>query len=594
MSVNIFMKYFTNKNLFSRLKNFVVKNKTFLILFCIFTIGAHLRFYNLNWDEGYNFHPDEKNIVASAARISLDDLNPHFSNYGGFSIYFYRFIGEIVYGVTGDQGWIMDWGKLNLIGRNVSATLSSMSIILVFFLSSAIFKEKKVALLASALTAFTVYLIQAAHYSVTDTLIIFWLLLLFIIAIKFLDKRDYKGYEKMGMFSGLALATKMSSLSFLLVPVAAHLYITIKDSLASYKAGCDSRSFCLACYLKSVLNFLKEQSGFIRFIFFTFVFFFLFSPFNLLDSKHFFEWWNYENGVVTGKLKLEIAYTYQFLKTTPYLFQIENLFWLQGPLLKVFSLLGFFYLSFLCIKKRDFKIFLLLIWPIAYFYIVGGWYAKFVRYMAPLLPFLAIFAAKFLIDIEKKRRLVGRALIVITLASVLLYSISFLSIYKKESTRIVASKWIYENIPSNSKVLTEWSDDQLPIYLKDRLPIVLNIEQLNVYGSDNTGKINYYAEKLSGADYIVIASRRMSGTFSKLPDLFPVTAEYYQLLFKDKMGYDLIKEFHSYPKIFGYEINDETSEETFQVFDHPKIFIFKNNKKMTANDYKQIFGSKVP
>lgn len=588
------MKFFADDKLFCLFKNFVIKNKTFLVLLAIFLTGAYLRFYNLNWDEGYNFHPDEKNIVASSARISLNDLNPHFSNYGGFSIYLYRVIGEIVFSATGNREWIMDWGKLNLIGRNVSAALSSMSIILVFFLSLAIFKEKKAALLSSALTAFTVYLIQAAHYSVTDTLIIFWLLLLFIATIRFFDKKNDREYERMGIFSGLALATKMSSLSFLLVPVAAHLFVSIKDFYAGVKTRCDSRFFTVSWYVGHIIKFSKKQGGFIRFIFFTFVFFFLFSPFNLLDSKHFFEWWNYENGVVTGRLKLEIAYTYQFLKTTPYLFQIENLFWLQGPLLQVFSLLGFFYLVFLCVKRRDFNIFLLLIWPLAYFYIVGGWYAKFVRYMAPLLPFLAIFAAKFLIDIEKKRRLAGRTLIAVILASALLYSFSFLSIYKKESTRIAASKWIYENIPADSRVLTEWSDDQLPIPLKNRSLAALNIEQLNVYGSDNSGKIQYYAEKLSNADYIIIASRRMSGTFINLTDMFPVTAKYYQLLFEGELGYDLIGDFHSYPEFFGYEINDDASEETFQVFDHPKISIFKNNKKFAAGDYRRILGDKAP
>jgi len=381
-------------------------------------------------------------------------------------------------------------------------------------------------------------------------------------------------------------------LSFFLVPIAVHLYVSVKYFYAGLKEQKGKKSFSDPYSFASAAEFIKKQSSFTRFIFFTFIFFFLFSPFSLLDSKHFFEWWNYENSVVTGKLKLEIAYTYQFLKTAPYLFQIENLFWLQGPILEGFSLFGFAYIAYLYFKKRDFKIFLLLIWPIAYFYIVGGWYVKFIRYMAPLLPFLAIFAAKLLIDIEKKWRLAGRTLIIVTLASVLLYSFSFLSIYKKESTRITASKWIYDNIPAQSKILIEWSDDQLPIYLPDRPPVILNLDQLNVYGSDNAGKIDYYANKLSGADYIIISSRRMSGTFSKLPDMFPVTAKYYRLLFAGKMGYDLVGDFHSYPEILGREISDDASEETFQVFDHPKVLIFKNSKKMSAGDYKQILENK--
>ena len=97
-----------------------------LLLFIIIT-GASLRFYNLNWDQGNFFHPDERNIAAAVSRLSFfDQLNPKFFAYGSFPIYLTRALGEMIAFLSQNQDWIHDWERINLVSRGLSAFTSSL------------------------------------------------------------------------------------------------------------------------------------------------------------------------------------------------------------------------------------------------------------------------------------------------------------------------------------------------------------------------------------------------------------------------------------------------------------------------------------
>ncbi len=598
------MKYFANKKFFGLLKNFVVKNKTFLILVLIFFAGAYFRFYNLSWDKNYPSHPDEiKNIAFPSVSISLKDPNPHMFVYGNFTIYFYRLISEAISLKTGDRSWISDWGKINLIGRNVSAITSSLSIILIFLLAQKAFNDKKVAILASFFGAFTVLLIQLSHFATTESLLIFWLLLIYLLSFKILDKQSMGSYHLLGVVSGLALATKTTAFSFLIIPFAVYFFISFQESVNFFikffhkKINLGSRR--IANYFKILIKifneiiqtgdfgFWKKQGYFFVFLILTLIFFFLASPFSFLDYYNFKQSMDYEMAVATGKTP--VFYTYQFFNTKPYLFYIDNLIWAQGPFLKIFSVFGIVYLLLLAIFKRKIKYLLLIIWPLAYFYIIGGWHTKFIRYLALILPFLAIFAAKFLIDLRSKSRITGNILIFIGIFFTFAYSSAFLSIYKNENTRGVASRWMYQNIPSGAKILTEqYEYPGLPVYLPNEKTTSFNVEALSIYDPDNEQKIKYYAAKLASGDYLVLASRRLYGTLINLPEKYPLTSQYYKLLFEGKLGYTLVADFDSYPEIFGLKIVDDRAEETFQVFDHPKVLIYKNTEKFQASDYEKL------
>lgn len=525
----------------------------FTIFSFIFIFGAFMRFYNLNWDGGHFFHPDERNIAAAVSRIHFfDQLNPEFFAYGSLPIYLFRLTGELLVNITHDSGWISDWAKINLISRFFSALSSSLTIV-IFFLFLKKYFSLKLSLLSCFFIAFSPSLIQTAHYGVTESLIIFFASLILWLSFQISENPTLKNFLTTGFFLGLALATKVSSLAFFIMPI-----------LASFLAK--------TAFLRKIKNF----SGLFIYSLIVFAFF---SPYAFLSRIKFFESMNYESGVVLGRLK--VVYVLQFEKTLPYLFQIKNFLWQMGPI-SVISLLGVAYLSFLLWKTRDKKILLLLVFPLFYFLYVGSWYTKFLRYMTPILPFLAVFASYLLISFQKKFSKFGLIVIVFFLSASFLWSLAFFSIYTKESTRITASKWIFQNFSKDAKVLTEHWDDGLPLPLTSGDPSRYQSEQLTIYEADNRQKIDYYSQKLSQADYLIINSRRLYGTLINLPEKYPLTSYYYRQLFAENLGYVKIAEFSSYPKIFNFEINDDLSEETFQVYDHPKVIIFKNQDKYSS------------
>lgn len=539
------------------------KSKVFIILLLlgIIFLGGFLRFYHLNWDEGHFFHPDERNIANAVAKIDFfKQLNPQFFAYGSLPIYLYRFTGDLLVKITHNSDWTREWPLINLISRWFSAFFSTLTIGLIFLLSKKIW-NKKIGLLAAFFTAFSPSLIQSAHFGVTESMLVFWLIVITLLSLNLIKNPTLKNYLTIGIILGLAVATKISAISFLIIPTASH-------SLYQFK------------HLKRHLYFIISLLIF-------FLTFGLFSPFVFLDKQKFLESMNYETGVALGKLK--VVYVLQFEKTLPYLFQIKNFFWQIGPI-TIVGLLGFFLLLYLALKKREKKLFVFLSFPLLYFAYVGNWYTKFIRYMLPFLPFLLISGSWLLIQVKNKFKILGKFLIVFFLISSLLWGLSFFTIYLRPQTRISASQWIYQNIPAQSKILTEHWDDGLPISLPPYSPSDYEIEQLTVYEADNQEKLNYYAEKLSQADYLVINSRRLYGTLILLTEKYPLTSRYYQLLFSGQLGYTQRAQFTAYPSLLGIEINDDQSEETFQVYDHPKVLIFGNTGHLNKEDLNKILA----
>lgn len=546
-----------------------------LILAIIIT-GTIFRFYNPNWDNGGYFHPDERNIAASVSRIKFfSQMNPGFFAYGSLPIYLYRATGDILNHFSKEKDWVYDWAKINVIGRVWSAVFSSLTLIVIYKLARKIF-DKKVALVALFLTAFTPFLIQTAHFAVTESMLAFYIITLSYLSIQLLTKPSFSQTIKLSLVMGLALATKTSAITFFIPPGFAFLHLIVKN--LSHK------------HFDHALDYAFKMILFFALSSFIFV---VIDPYIFLDFKRFRESMNYEGGIVTGKLV--VVYVYQFIKTRAYLYWVQNWFFTQGPLLASTSIVGSFYFLYLIIRKRQVSPVLIFAWPLVYFAIVGNWFTKFSRYLVPLYPFLALVSSKLLIDMvnlarkQKTLLLISKLLLVFTLSTTFIYALAFMSVYTSPQTRIMASEWTYANIPSGSKILTEHWDDGLPMPTKEGDSSLFSMGQLTIYDQDNLQKLAYYADKLSNADYIIINSKRLYGTLMFLPEKYPLTSQYYKYLFSGQLGYNLVAQFTSYPRLeiknlnLKLEFNDDAAEETFQVYDHPKVLIFKNTAHFSRN-----------
>ena len=118
------------------------------------------------------------------------------------------------------------------------------------------------------------------------------------------------------------------------------------------------------------------------------------------------------------------------------------------------------------------------------------------------------------------------------------------------------------------------------------------------------------SELLSSADYMTVYSNRLYGTVSRLRERYPVSREYYRQLFNGELGYTLETYFTSYPNLFGVGFVDETfdrpglpppgalsearpyavsinlgyADESFSVYDHPKVLVFRNVERLEPDE----------
>lgn len=543
----------------------IQKHQVFWVL--IFLCSIFFRFYDLNWDSGNYFHPDERNIAMAVSRIHFfDKMNPEFFAYGGLPVYLYRATGELLIFITHDSSWTLGWEKINLIGRFFSALFSTLTLIPLFFLARKVFGEK-VAYLSSFFYASAVFSIQTAHFGVTESMITFFGVSIVLWSLRFYEKQSYLNGIVLGILCGLALSAKTSSISFLIAPFFTFLLLfvtTIKR-----------KNWKELPYV-----FLKGLTV----LFVAGAFFCLLSPYTFLSWGKFMESMHYESGVVWGTIP--VPYTLQFTGMPIYLFQLYNFFWQIGPLI-IFLLLSPYALWKEKIK-HTYLLFLFLVFPLGYFLYVGSWYTKFIRYMVPVLPFFLILASVSISWIMTKWKRVGKGIYMTTGVAVIFWAMAFMHVYTAPQTRVLASSWMYSHVAPSTLLLTEHWDDGLPVNLPSGSPSEYITEQLPLYDIHQLPDVEKLANQLSRGGYVIINSRRLYGTLMRLEKQYPYVSRYYKNLFAGKLGYTKVAEFTSYPSFLGITIPDDLSEETFQVYDHPKVLIFQNTSHLSQEQIGRI------
>src|SRR3989344_2857189 len=293
---------------------------------------------------------------------------------------------------------------------------------------------------------------------------------------------------------------------------------------------------------------------------------------------------------ILQKVKFLFFYTRQFINTIPIIFQLEKIYpYALGPTLEIFGLTGLGVSSYFCIIKRDRKLFLLILTFGLFFFFNSFLFAKWTRFSSPTFPFFALFSALLIFHLSN---FTGRKMTIIVLVTLLLLHLisvlSFLSIYQRMDVRQTATDWISQNIPPNSIILLEGGN------MID-VPLTGNYQKLGLdfYQLEENKEVQTdLISSLVTSDYFIIQSRRVFINHQRLPDQFPITANFYNRLFASQLGFQEVKIFTSYPqlKIQGWklEIPDEVGEETWSVFDHPVIRIYKKMIPKTKEEYELI------
>lgn len=221
-----------------------------------------------------------------------------------------------------------------------------------------------------------------------------------------------------------------------------------------------------------------------------------------------------------------------------------------------------------------------------YFLVIGKSAVKFMRYMLPLYPLFALYAGYGACRLLNSVNRYAQAAAVVMFALACLWTMGFINIYSQTHTRLQARDWALANIPPGSTIAVEHWDDR-PI---DGGSFKF-VEMTNFELPDDLAKWRTLEAKLHGAHYIVLASNRLYTPMQKLHDCkkhihcYPTMNRYYSDLFAGRpllgssLRFTKIKEFTAYPSIqigpLHITIPDDAADESFTVYDHPKVMIFK-------------------
>lgn len=502
-------------------------------------LGGVFRFTNLNWDAGGRLHPDEALIVNGALTVRfISHLFPGFHDYNGFSVYLLRIISLIYFGFLGSLTSLNSFEKITLVGRFISASISTLTIPLIFVLGKKLW-NREVGIFAALLFTFMPLSVQLAHFYTTESILIFLFTLLILVSYEFYRTPSFSKAVATGILSGLLIATKNTAYLFLPIPLIIIFW--------------RSKNLKILALLFLIIP----------------VSFFLASPFSFLDLSGYLERSKYLSDVVSGNLLFD--WTLQFQKTG-IIFWLANLFSGTG-LVGIIGLIGSIYIFFINDEKNKFMLKIFALFTIGFALFLSTTYIKFIRYDALLLPFLIIFSALFLWRFHKL--LLGKVILSIVLVSQIIWGTMFFHIYLAPHTTLAAGDWIIKNIPMHSVILTEYWNSIIRFERPELAVKSYKLINFNFLSPESSAKAAELQKDLATADYFVIESPKIQNTILRLQSNYPDTAKFYKDLSINYSEFKLVAEFSNYPRLGRLLFNDEAAEETFTVFDHPTVRIYK-------------------
>ncbi|GIW13359.1 MAG: hypothetical protein KatS3mg062_0798 [Tepidiforma sp.] len=601
-----------------------------LALALILVLGAALRFHGLDWDQPpeadypLQMHPDERFLSLVANRLdwpsspsayfdtARSPLNPY--NDGETNSYVYGtfplFLVKAVATLRGDDpaGPNNSYAATVVSGRQVTAAFDVLAIFLTFLLAAAV-AGRRVGLLAALLYALAVLPTQLAHFWAMDPFLNVFALLTLLLSVHWTRAHGPPAWWLaigIGVSIGLATACKVNGAIFAAIPVFAFaLRILLYDLRRVEAAWAGERP--APRHSSAWLSDLSMLcfAGAVSLIVFRIAQPYAFAGPHPWDFALNQQWWDdiqRERDFQQGNA--DYPPFIQFAGTTPFLTALRNItLWGLGPAVAAAACFGLAAALLRAARTRD----LALLLPAAFALLVlGFWgprFVAFMRYFLPMYPVLALFAAWGLLRLLERARAgiaipwprsslvlqpararpLAIAAVVLVLGSAAWWALAFQRVYLEEHPRIAATRWVYANILPGKSITTEIWDDPVPWDFPGR-ERQYRLVELDLYRTDSPEKIRdlVYGTPgeparagLAGADYVAVTSNRIRDSVPKLEREYPATIRYYQLLDSGELGFERVATFRVHPSFLGISIDDASAEESFTVYDHPEVRIYR-------------------
>ncbi len=419
-----------------------IQYSSLLLLIPSIIIALILNTYGLTWglpDEQHihpSFHPDETASLESSLTILLSQrtLHPSATALGNGSMQFYivAIVYQIIYG-SNLRAILQDItpataSNLYFVGRIVTTIMAIGAIIVLFFITNKIF-GKFHALVTSIVFVSIPATVVSAHYFRSEVPATFWILLSFLMSVSIFRSPKLKFYILAGIFAGFAVSTKYNSILIFLPLFCVHIMVRYKSTKSTALKEYLNKDIVLAV-LCGIGAFIIGSPGTI----------FYWNEFCQRVVKQ----WSYQTGaVLMESMERGPGWLGYLILILPY-----SLGW---PLLTL-SLLGVAYALW---RRKKYDV-LLFSWVAPYYLLLGSSNWWVVRYTVPLMPFLAIFGSRILVDLFYKMRGIFKYLILTAGALIiiftLMYSFGLDKIMAAKDPRIQAHDWINENIAPGKAV----------------------------------------------------------------------------------------------------------------------------------------------
>lgn len=525
---------------------------------------------------GVSFHPDERHIISVTERMLREgDPNPHFFAYGSFPFYLHAGMALLLRPIW---PFFATYDGLYIVGRSIAVLCGVVTVFLTFRIGGALSGSKQVGALAALLLALNVFHVQLSRFYTVDILLTALYLAALGSFLRIVRGGGRSDYVISGVLVGLAVATKISALSLL-----APFLIAV-----GYER-----------YRRSDWKRWRSYLGVVLTVGIAVVTFCSAAPYSLIDYTTFLQHNREQIAMTRGEWRP--PYTVQYAQTVPYLYPLEQIYrYTFGALPALAAILGTVWVVMRQFRRPSPGVVVLLVGILPFLALVAGLQVKFPRYLLPIYPILCLFGAMLLVDVGERLVIAARtarwrtllrwvpAGVVVAWATV--YVLAFVGIYRQPHSYVTASEWIFQHVPTDSGILGVHWDDKLPISLPGLSPHQFRYRfegrehELAVYEPESPAKFDQMVAQLASHDFLVFPTARTYGSIPLLPDEFPETSRLFSALFRGELGYGLVQSFKVRPSLGAITFNDDLADESFSVYDHPKVLVFKNIARLSAEE----------
>ncbi len=456
----------------------------------IVLLGAGLRIWGINFGLPFTYHVDEPTYISAALNLGAGNigrqLNPPalpnllFLEYGAY--YVVERVSRSISSVAEfEKIYRLNPSIFFLLGRLTTALMGILNVLIIYIVGKKA-SNQLVALLSALFLAVAFLHVRDSHFAVPDVMMTMLVTTSTLFCLLALQEANGRSLFLAAFFSGMAIAGKWSAWP-VVIPLGYVLLSKQYRTLGNFQIGKFASSAlppvaCLAAgfFLPAFQLLLKPGSYFA----------YALAELQSGSSGGFGVW---QIDTVPG-----------------YVFYLKTLWYGLGTFLLTLSIIGFLRNVWLALATHNETSVLPILFPIAYYMIMGSTRHYFARYALPLIPFLVLFAGEMIIAIktwfELRWRKAGwillSALVIAASAPSLLNSLRFDFLMTQTDTRTIAKKWIEENIPSGSKIALDWPIHGPP----------LSAAQYDITINGGLGladhPIEYYRQ--AGFDYLIASS----------------------------------------------------------------------------------------